>query len=58
MAELAAARDALDRLIAIANDPTPEHCPALREPAWAPFHAAGTAAPAASAVPAGASTAG
>lgn len=37
MAELAAARDALDRLIAIANDPTPEHCPALREPAWAPY---------------------
>jgi len=40
MAELAAARDALDRLIAIANDPTHEHCPALREPAWAPYDAA------------------
>jgi len=33
MAELAAARDALDRMIQIAHDPTPEHCPALREPA-------------------------
>ncbi|MDL5485935.1 MerR family transcriptional regulator [Microbacterium wangruii] len=43
MAELAAARDALDRLIAIANDPTPEHCPALREPAWAPFEPDGPA---------------
>ncbi len=40
MTELAAARDALDRLITIANDPTPEHCPALREPAWAPYRAA------------------
>jgi len=30
--ELAAARDALDRLVAIAHEPTPEHCPALREP--------------------------
>jgi len=37
MAELAAARDALDRMVAIANHPTPEHCPALREPAWAPY---------------------
>lgn len=36
MADLAAARDSLDRMIAIANDPTPEHCPALREPAWSP----------------------
>lgn len=36
MADLAAARDALDRIIDIANHPTPEHCPALREPAWAP----------------------
>lgn len=32
MADLAAARDALDRMIDIANHPTPEHCPALREP--------------------------
>ncbi|MGH8967614.1 MAG: MerR family transcriptional regulator, partial [Actinomycetes bacterium] len=34
MADLAAARDALDRMVDIANHPTPEHCPALREPAW------------------------
>lgn len=33
MADLAAARDALDSIIDIANHPTPEHCPALREPA-------------------------
>ncbi|MCA5894099.1 MerR family transcriptional regulator [Isoptericola sp. NEAU-Y5] len=39
MSDLAAARDALDHLIAIANDPTPEHCPALREPPWAPYDA-------------------
>jgi DNA-binding transcriptional MerR regulator len=32
MADLAAARDALDRMIDIAHNPTPEHCPALREP--------------------------
>ena len=37
MAELAAARDALDHVIDIAKHPTPEHCPALREPAWAPY---------------------
>jgi DNA-binding transcriptional MerR regulator len=30
--ELTSARDALDRLIAIAHEPTPEHCPALRQP--------------------------
>ena len=35
--DLVAARDALDRLVAIAHEPTPEHCPALREPAWAPY---------------------
>ncbi|MEV6692709.1 MerR family transcriptional regulator [Micromonospora sp. NPDC051196] len=40
MADLAAARDALDRMIDIANQPTPEHCPALREPPWAPYHPA------------------
>lgn len=40
MADLAAARDALDRMIDIANHPTPEHCPTLREPAWAPYDAA------------------
>jgi DNA-binding transcriptional MerR regulator len=38
--DLVAARDALDRLVAIAHEPTPEHCPALREPAWAPYDAA------------------
>jgi DNA-binding transcriptional MerR regulator len=37
--DLVAARDALDRLVAIAHEPTPEHCPALREPAWAPYDA-------------------
>jgi DNA-binding transcriptional MerR regulator len=37
MADLAAARDALDRLVEMAHEPTPEHCPALREPAWAPY---------------------
>lgn len=37
LADLAAARDALDRMIDIANHPTAEHCPALREPAWAPY---------------------
>jgi DNA-binding transcriptional MerR regulator len=37
MAELAAARDALDRMIDIAHHPSPEHCPALREPAWSPY---------------------
>ena len=35
MDALAAARDALDRMIDIAHHPTPEHCPALREPAGA-----------------------
>jgi DNA-binding transcriptional MerR regulator len=39
MADLALARDALDRMIAIAHEPTPEHCPALREPAWSPYDA-------------------
>lgn len=39
--DLAAARDALDRMIAIAHHPTPEHCPALREPAWAPMATSG-----------------
>ena len=43
MADLAAARDALDAMMAIAHHPTPEHCPALREPAWAPY--TNTAAP-------------
>lgn len=32
MAELARAVDALDRMVDIAHHPTPEHCPALREP--------------------------
>jgi DNA-binding transcriptional MerR regulator len=39
MDDLAAARDALDRMIRIAHNPTAEHCPSLREPAWAPFEA-------------------
>ncbi|NQX11536.1 MerR family transcriptional regulator [Microbacteriaceae bacterium VKM Ac-2855] len=39
MAELAAAREALDRMIHIAHHPTPEHCPALREPAWSAYEA-------------------
>lgn len=37
MADLAVARDALDRMIDIAIHPTPEHCPALRDPAWTPY---------------------
>lgn len=36
ISDLAAARDALDRIIDIAHHPTPEHCPGLRHPAWAP----------------------
>ncbi len=36
ISDLAAARDTLDRVIDIANHPTPEHCPALRDPAWVP----------------------
>lgn len=36
MTSLAAARDALDRMIDIAHHPTAEHCPALREPVTAP----------------------
>jgi DNA-binding transcriptional MerR regulator len=40
MADLAATRDALDRMIDIAIHPTPEHCPALRDPAWAPYNPA------------------
>ncbi|RPF21676.1 MerR family transcriptional regulator [Myceligenerans xiligouense] len=43
MADLAATRDALDRMIEIAHHPTPEHCPALREPPWTPYDAAGGA---------------
>lgn len=39
MTDLAAARDALDQIIHIANHPSPEHCPGLREPAWAPYEA-------------------
>lgn len=40
MDDLAAARDALDRMIDIATHPTPEHCPALRHPAWTPYDGA------------------
>lgn len=35
--DLVAARTALDGMIAIANDPSPEHCPALRETPWGPY---------------------
>lgn len=42
MADLAAARDALDEMIHIAHNPTPEHCPALRETPWAPYEATAT----------------
>lgn len=45
MADLAAARDALDHLTDIAEHPTPEHCPALREPAWTPYDAAAVPVP-------------
>ncbi|MFF0344740.1 MerR family transcriptional regulator [Kribbella sp. NPDC004875] len=40
MTDLAAARDALDRMIDIAHHPTPEHCPTLRDPTWSPYEAA------------------
>lgn len=47
IADLAAARDALDRMVDIATHPTPEHCPALRHPAWSPYNpAAATPTPA------------
>lgn len=46
MADLATARDALDRMIDLAHHPTPEHCPALREPSWAPFDSDGESPPA------------
>jgi DNA-binding transcriptional MerR regulator len=42
--DLEAARDALDRMVDIAHHPTPEHCPALREPAWSPLEVASPAA--------------
>ena len=37
MADLAATRDALDRVILNARHPSPEHCPGLRDPAWSPY---------------------
>ncbi len=40
MADLAAAREALDRIVAMAHHPDPEHCPALRETPWGPHEAA------------------
>lgn len=43
MADLAATRDELDRIIDITNNPTPEHCPGLREPAWPPYRSGDTA---------------
>ncbi|MFG1905540.1 MerR family transcriptional regulator [Kribbella sp. NPDC048928] len=46
MADLAVARDALDRMIDIANHPTPEHCPALRDPAWSAYDPAAAPTPA------------
>lgn len=45
IADLAAARDALDQMIEIAHHPTPEHCPALRDPAWSPYTGPATATP-------------
>ena len=56
MDDLAAARDALDRMIHIARNPTAEHCPALREPAWAPFQGAESSAGAQAGVVTGAQT--
>ena len=44
MADLAAARDALDRMIDIAHHPTPEHCPGLREIPWEAYKGSGAAA--------------
>jgi DNA-binding transcriptional MerR regulator len=43
MDDLAHALAALDEMIHISTHPTPEHCPALREPAWAAYSAAGAA---------------
>jgi DNA-binding transcriptional MerR regulator len=40
MADLAAARDALDSMIEMAHNPTPEHCPALRDPEWSAYNPA------------------
>jgi len=37
MADLAAARDALDHLVHLAHHPDLEHCPGLREPPWSPY---------------------
>lgn len=45
IADLAAARDALDRMVDIATHPTPEHCPALRTPAWSPYNPAAAPTP-------------
>lgn len=47
--DLAAAREALDTVIDIAHRPTPEHCPALRHPAWSPYSPAEDAVPSAEA---------
>lgn len=47
MADLAAARDALDRMIDIAHHPTPEHCPGLRETPWEAYEADSSAGAAA-----------
>ncbi|GAA3646420.1 MerR family transcriptional regulator [Microbacterium marinilacus] len=37
IADLAAARDALDRVIDHAQHPSEEHCPGLRDPAWSEY---------------------
>jgi len=38
--DLLATRESLDRIIDITNNPTPEHCPGLREPTWSPYNPA------------------
>lgn len=43
MDDLASARDTLDQMIRIAHHPTPEDCPALREPAWSAYDPGGSA---------------
>ncbi|KQU53319.1 MerR family transcriptional regulator [Rhodococcus sp. Leaf278] len=44
MADLAATRDVLDQMIDIAHNPTPEHCPALRDTPWGPLESGTSAA--------------
>ncbi|WP_213815381.1 MerR family transcriptional regulator [Glaciihabitans sp. dw_435] len=47
MADLEAARGALDHMIHIVSHPTPEHCPALRTTPWGPYDAVAEAGAAA-----------